>query len=167
MDIDLQAHLQAHAFFDSQSRFPLIWMCHSRKLYHKINRLHEKCLRIIFNDKTSSYEELLSKDGSASIHHNNVLKLVIDIYKVVNGLCTEIITVFQFQIQNHQNLRNNTTFRISSFNTIFKGKESVSYLLSYGTRQDEIKSFESITSFKKAIKKWVPQKCQYGHRRTF
>ena len=96
-----------------------------------------------------------------------MLKLVIDIYKVVNGLCTEIITVFQFQIQNHQNLRNNTTFRISSFNTIFKGKESVSYLLSYGTRQDEIKSFESITSFKKAIKKWVPQKCQYGHRRTF
>ena len=46
---------------------PLICMCHSRKLYHKINRLHAKCLRLIY-DKTSSYEGLLSKDGSVSKH---------------------------------------------------------------------------------------------------
>ena len=33
-----------NAFFDSQfNYFPLIWMCHSRKFYHKINWLHEKC----------------------------------------------------------------------------------------------------------------------------
>ena len=47
---------------------PLICMCHSRKIYHKINRLHGKWLRIIYNDKTSPYEELLSKDGSVSMH---------------------------------------------------------------------------------------------------
>ena len=49
-------------------------MCHSRKFYHKINRLQKKCLRIIYNDKTSSYEELLSKDGSVSMHHKNLQK---------------------------------------------------------------------------------------------
>ena len=43
---------------DSQfNYFPLVWMRHSRKLYHKINRLHGKCQRIIHTDKTSSYEE--------------------------------------------------------------------------------------------------------------
>ena len=47
-----------NVFFDSKFKYcPFIWMRHSRKLYHKINRLHEKCLRIIYNDKTSSYEE--------------------------------------------------------------------------------------------------------------
>ena len=72
-----------NAFFDSQFNYcSLIWMCHSRKLYHKINRLHEKRLCIIYNDKTSSYEELLSKDGSVSMHHKNLQKLVIEIYKV-------------------------------------------------------------------------------------
>ena len=93
-----------NVFFDSQVNYcPLIWMCHSRKFYHKINRLPEKCLGIIHNDKTSSYVELLSKDGSVSMHHNNLQKLVIEIYKIANGLCTEIMNeVFQFQIQNHQ-----------------------------------------------------------------
>ena len=48
-----------NAFFDSQFNYcSLIWMCHSRKHCHKINRLHEKCLRIIYDDKRSSYEEL-------------------------------------------------------------------------------------------------------------
>ena len=103
-----------NAFFDSQFNYGLlIWMYHSRKFYHKINRLHEKCLGIIHNDKTSSYEELLSKDGTVSMDHNNLQKLVIEIYKIVNGLCPEIMNaVFQFQIQNHQKqfyLQNSTT----------------------------------------------------------
>ena len=87
-----------NAFFDSQFNYcPLIWMCHSRKRYHKINRLHEKCLRIIYNDRTSSYEELLSKGDSVFMHHKNLQKFVIEIYKVANGLCPGImIEVFQF-----------------------------------------------------------------------
>ena len=37
-------------------------MFHSRTLNNKINRLHERCLRIIYNDKLSNFEELLHKD---------------------------------------------------------------------------------------------------------
>ena len=85
------------------------------------------------------------------MHHKNLQKLVIEIYKGVNGLCLEIMNeVFQFQIQNHRNLRNNSTFRIPLFNTIFKGKESVSYLGPKMWSQvppDEIKSLESLRSF--------------------
>ena len=47
---------------------PLIWMCHSRQNNNKINRLHGKCLRIIYNDKRSSFVALLEKDGSVLIH---------------------------------------------------------------------------------------------------
>ena len=91
-----------------------------------MNQLHEKCLRIIYNDKRSLYEELLSKDGSVSMHHENLQKFIIEIYKVVNGICPEIMNeVFQFQTQNHHNLRNNSTFRTPPFNTIFQRKESV------------------------------------------
>ena len=42
-----------NAFFDSKfNHCSLIWMCHSRNLYHKTNWLHEKCLHIIYNDKS-------------------------------------------------------------------------------------------------------------------
>ena len=61
------------------------------------------------------------------MHHKNLLKLVTEIYKVANGLCPKIMNeVFQFQIQNHHNLRNSSTFRIPSFNVIFNRKKSVS-----------------------------------------
>ena len=170
MDL-FKKRILVNAFFDSQFNYcPLIWMCHSRKLYHKINRVNEKCIRIIYNDKTSSYKELLSKDGSFSMHYKNLQKLVIEIYKVAYGLCPEIMNkVFQFQIRDHHNLTNNSTFRIPSFNAIFKRKECVflSWPKLWSQVPDKIKSLESPRSFEKAIKKWVQQMCQCIFCRIF
>ena len=57
------------SFFISQfNYFPLVWMCHSHLMNNKINQLHEKCLRIVYSDKTSSFEELLDKDESVTTH---------------------------------------------------------------------------------------------------
>ena len=61
-----------NSFFRSQFNYsPLIWMCHSRTNTIKINRLHERCLRIIYNDKQSSFIKLLEKDNFVSIHQRN------------------------------------------------------------------------------------------------
>ena len=62
-----------NTFFNSQFNYcPLISMCHSRINSKKINRLHEKYLRIIYGDKESSFIELLEKDNSVSIHKRNI-----------------------------------------------------------------------------------------------
>ena len=62
-----------NAFFDSQFKyFPVIWMCHSCTNNRKTDRLHERCLRIIYNDKQSSFKELLEKDSSVSVHERIV-----------------------------------------------------------------------------------------------
>ena len=61
-----------NAFFTSQFSYcPLVWICHSRTNNNKINRLHERCLRIVYNDKESSFNDLLEKDGSVSIQMRN------------------------------------------------------------------------------------------------
>ena len=65
-------HILMNAFFTSQFSYcPLVWICHSRTNDNKINRLHERCLRIVYNDKESSFNDLLEKDGSVSIHMRN------------------------------------------------------------------------------------------------
>ena len=65
--------LLMNAFFTSQFSYcPLTLMFHSRKLNNKINRLHERCLRVVYNDRLSTFEELLNKDNSVSIHHRNI-----------------------------------------------------------------------------------------------
>ena len=51
-------------FFKAQLNYcPAIWMFHSCSLNNEINRLHERCLRIIYNDKRSTFEELLAEDN--------------------------------------------------------------------------------------------------------
>ena len=62
---------------------PLIWMFHSRGLNNKINRIHERALRITYNDKSSSYGELLTKNRSVTIHQRNIRALAIKIDKVM------------------------------------------------------------------------------------
>ena len=62
-----------HAFILSQFGYcPLVWMFHSRKLNNRINTLHERALRIVYQDRISSFDELLSKDGSFTIHERNI-----------------------------------------------------------------------------------------------
>ena len=82
-----------NAFFNSQfNHCPLIWMCHNRTTDRKINRLHERCLRIIYNDKQSSFKMLLEKDSSVSIHYRNIQCLATEMYNVSNGLSPPLVS---------------------------------------------------------------------------
>ena len=84
-------------------------MNHSRGLNNKINRLHERCLRIIYDDKCSNFEELLNKDNSVSIHNHNIQALAIELYKVANDMSPEVISgVFKVRDTLYYNLRNNS-----------------------------------------------------------
>ena len=81
-----------NVFFNSQFNYcPITWMCHSCTLNNKINRQHERCLRIICKDKTSTLKELLEKDNSVSIHYRNIQAHAIEIYKVANGISPKIM----------------------------------------------------------------------------
>ena len=63
-------------FFDSQFKHcPLTWMFHSRTTGNKINKLHER----------PTFEELLEKDHSFTVHHYNIQTLCIELYKVFTG----------------------------------------------------------------------------------
>ena len=54
-------------FVSSQfANCPLIWMFRSRQINHKINKLHERALRIVCNYHFSSFEVLLSNEKSVS-----------------------------------------------------------------------------------------------------
>ena len=72
-----------------------MWMCHSREYNNKVNRLHERCLRIIYNNKRSSFNALLEKDGSVSVHERNIKILATEMFKVQKSSTTSNARDFQ------------------------------------------------------------------------
>ena len=73
-------------------------MCCNRSLNNKTDRLHERSLRLVYSDKTSDFRELLDKDGSVSIHYQNIRQLATEMFKLSKGLCPEIVKgLFQFR----------------------------------------------------------------------
>ena len=55
----------------------------SRTNNGEIKILHERCLRIIYQEKQSSFGELLEKDKSVSIQYRNLQPLAINIYIIL------------------------------------------------------------------------------------
>ena len=43
-------------------------------------------------DKLSSYEELLEKDGSVSVHHKNIQSLAVEMFQIKHGQPPEIVS---------------------------------------------------------------------------
>ena len=57
-------------------------MCHSRNTNNQINMLYECALRLVYNDKSSSFRELLERHKSVTIHERIIQVLSIVIFKV-------------------------------------------------------------------------------------
>ena len=160
MDLNKRRSLMK-AFITSQFSYcPLIWMFHSRNLNNKINRIHERALRLVYQNNLS-FTELLDLDNSVTVHQKNLQVLVTEIYKVKPGIAPEIMKDI-FELQNPSyNLRSSCNqFRRANIKTVHYGLQSVRYL---GSKIWElvtnIKYSNSLTKFKKLIKSWKPAAC--------
>ena len=61
------------AFIESQFNYcPLVWMFHSKKLQSRLDKLHERALRVAYKDDISSFEDLLKKDNTFNLHDRNL-----------------------------------------------------------------------------------------------
>ena len=130
--------LLMNAFFKVQFTYcSLLWICHSRLMNDKINRLNERCLRIIYNDRTSSSVDLLAKDGSVTNTH----------------MWTELMQGLFGDRQTHYSYRNPHHFAIPSINSVYHGSESISNLESriWNLVPEGLKELNSISSFKHEI----------------
>ena len=137
-------------------------MCHSRVSNNRINRLHERCLRIIYKDKHTSIQDLLKKDRSTPIHYRNLQLLAIEMFKVSKGIGPSIISkIFHVRPILNYNLRHSQKFKTPHVNTVYNEEESISFLGSkiWEMVPQNIKEIGSLSEFKAAIKNWFPNTC--------
>ena len=150
-------------FIESQFSYcPLVWMFCSRKMNDKINHIHERALRLVYQDYTSSFDELLNKDGSLTFHHRNIHQVAIEMFKVKHDLCPPFMKELFTYRSNENGTRSGDTFVRPNVDSVFKGEQS---LRSFGPKvwnsmlPDNLKSCKSLGEFKNRIKSWTPTNC--------
>ena len=106
-------------------------MFHSRSLNNKINQIHERTLTITYNDKSSSFKNLLEKDNSVTIHHRNIKILTIETYKFYNiqGTSPPLMSETFVERNNNYSLQGNNALTRRRVNSVRCGTETVSFLV--------------------------------------
>ena len=102
-------------------------MFHSRILNNRINKLHERTLRLVYNDQGSSFERLLQHDNSFSIHDRNLQKLATEMYKVKHNLSPSFMHSIFPNMNTTYNLRNNPEFITENIHTTYSGSETLTF----------------------------------------
>ena len=76
-----QKNVVSNSFISVQLNYcPLIWTFVFVRCYSKINKLHDRCLRLC------NYDKLLSKQDLVNIRKRNIQQLMIEIFKCLKGI---------------------------------------------------------------------------------
>ena len=128
-----------NAFITSQFFYaPVVWMFHSCKQSHHINRIHEK--RVVYKDHSSSFNEPLEKENSCKIHDRKLQKLVTEIFTVKMNLAPEIMKQVFAIVKYPNTLRNKLKLKSRKIRSVRYGIETASFV---GTRVSVSFSLES------------------------
>ena len=109
------------------------------------------------------FEELYERDNPVSVHNRNIQSLAIELFKVFNDICPDIINdVFPLSTSSNYDIRSRPTFTTRSVKTVYYGTESLSWLAPkvWELISSNIKSLENFPKFKKVIKNWKPDPLQ-------
>ena len=89
-----KAKLLCNAFINSQFNYaPLVWMFCRKKRYLKIQKIHHKALKVVYN-RNKNYDELLWNDNEVSIHQSHLSALKCEVFKSLNNLNPELLWLY-------------------------------------------------------------------------
>ena len=130
-----------------------VWHFAKSSDLRKIERIQEKAMKIIYCDKSSSYEELLKRANLPTLQNRRIQDIAILMYKVKHGLVPEYISKLFEKPDQHYALRNND-FVVPRYRTVVNGKHSIRYfgpsLWSKLRKCDREKP--SLNSFRKSVR---------------
>ena len=132
----------------------------SSKSLKKIEKIQERTLRILYNDSTSDYNQLLNKSSKASMEVKRLRKLALEIFKTLNNLNPEYMKEIFYKTTNLTHRPFN--IKVNQNNTTKYGNKSLRSLGPHiwNSLPKQIKEETNYNKFKNYIDKWFGAKCK-------
>ena len=137
-------------------------MLHSGTLNNGINNIHERALRLTYQDNKSSFKQLLEKDHSVTVHQKNLQVLFTEIFEVKDNLASDIMKKVCELKEPPYNLRSESNhFTCRNVKTTYYGLLSIKHLAPqiWELVPQSIRKCKTLNEFKTKIKSWYPDHC--------
>ena len=116
--------------------------------------------RIIYNGSTLTYDELLHKDNSFTIHERNSQALAIEMYKIMN-IISPVIMKQAVPLKEMNRYCSRFPFKSRNVNTMLYGTETIFFLgpKIWSIIPTDMKNATSFFEFKRKIRNWKHVAC--------
>ena len=113
---------------------------------------------MVYDDENLTFKELLDLDDSMTVHHKNIQKLAIEMFKIKNNLSPPLMKDIFKENTNTYDLRDKRCWEPRNVRTIHFGTETISYRgpKTWDMVPQHIKDAVSLPEFKSKIKTWKP-----------
>ena len=147
--------------FKLKGYFSQTWLFCNKGANKKIDRAHKRALKILHNDYDSSFQSLLVRSNSFTIHVQNLQKLMTEIYKSLNNMNPSIAWEFHEKKYVAYDLRKKNLCKLPKTKTISYGVESLSFRGSFlwNTLDDSVTQEPTLARFKNKIRNWAGEPC--------
>ena len=155
----LSTNVLMKTFMTQFARSPLLGMFVDRNINSKINSLHLCALRIVCCDNMSSFEDLLVKHKSMTVHHCDIHFLAIEMLGIA-----PMADIFDNRVVPNNcvvnGLKQSKFYNSQNPKTVYYGIETLKSLRPkiWDILPINVKNSTNLDIFKRNIKTWIPTK---------
>ena len=149
-----RAKLLCKAFINSRFNYaPLVWMFCRKKQNLKIQKIHHKALKVVYNSN-KSYNELLRDNNKVSICQSHLRALICEVFRSLNNLNPEFMWLYFVFKSITYNIRKGPLLILPAARLTSNGINLVLFRarLLWNSLPQSIKYSESIAELKTNIK---------------
>ena len=151
------------SFIRSNFNFcPIIWHFCSQTNTEKLEKLQYRALRIVYNDFQSSYEDLLHRVNTTTLHLGRMQSIAIETFKCLNGIAPEYIRDLVKLKDNKYNFRYENMLQLPTVRTSRYGKNSFRFEAArvWNSLPNEIRCANNFKEFKRLVHTWTGPGCK-------
>ena len=144
--------------FSNFNYCPLVWNFCSASLSQNIHKTQEHALRLLYNDSSSKYNNLLLKAEWPTMKVSRMQKLAIDVFKTLKSLNPDFMHTY-FKVRTLQ--RKKTDLVVYRAKTVTLGEKSLRTFRPkiWNSLPEDVKDFVSLPKFTSFIKPWHGPEC--------